>query len=74
MATDKIQQMINFIESEAREKANEIDLQANEEFAIEKQNLVEDAKRKIRADYELKEKNVEVQRQVYVFHIYIYIS
>lgn len=60
----KIKQMINFIESEAQEKANEIKVQANEEFAIEKQNLVEAAKRKIRDEYEKKEKLVEVEKKM----------
>lgn len=60
----KIKQMINFIESEAQEKANEIKVQANEEFAIEKQNLVEAAKKKIREEYEKKEKQVEVEKKM----------
>jgi len=60
----KIKQMINFIESEAQEKANEIKVQANEEFAIEKQNLVEAAKKKIREEYEKKEKQVEVEKKI----------
>ena len=62
----KIKQMINFIESEATEKAREIEVQANEEFAIEKQNLVEAAKKKIREEYEKKEKDVEVEKKMYV--------
>ncbi len=61
---NKIKQMINFIESEAQEKANEIKVQANEEFAIEKQNLVEAAKKKIRSEYEKKEKQVEVEKKM----------
>lgn len=56
--------MINFIESEAQEKANEIKVQANEEFAIEKQNLVEAAKKKIREEYEKKEKAVDVEKKI----------
>ncbi len=63
----KIKQMINFIEGEAQEKANEIKVQANEEFAIEKQNLVEVAKKKIREEYEKKEKAVDVEKKMYIY-------
>lgn len=59
----KIRQMVNFIESEAKEKANEIDIEASEEFTIEKQQLVEEGKKRIRYQYELKEKNVKVEKQ-----------
>jgi V-type H+-transporting ATPase subunit E len=61
---DKIQQMIMFIQSEAREKANEIGVQADEEAAIEKLNLIENAKKKIRADYEKKERQVEIDKKM----------
>ncbi len=61
---DKIQQMIGFIMNEAREKANEIAVQADEEAAIEKLNLIENAKKKIRADYEKKERQVEIDKKM----------
>ncbi len=64
---DKIQQMINFIENEAKEKANEIAVQAEEQFAIEKQNLVDQAKRKIKETYDQKEKQVEIDKQMFHF-------
>lgn len=66
----KIKQMINFIEGEAQEKANEIKVQSNEEFAIEKQNLVEVAKKKIREEYEKKEKAVDVEKKMYIYILY----
>lgn len=61
---DKISQMVKFIESEAKEKANEIDVQTNEECASLKQTRVQEEKKRIRADYELKEKQVEVEKQM----------
>eukprot|EP00695_Tsukubamonas_globosa_P002110 TRINITY_DN320_c0_g1_i3.p1 TRINITY_DN320_c0_g1~~TRINITY_DN320_c0_g1_i3.p1 ORF type:complete len:244 (-),score=135.32 TRINITY_DN320_c0_g1_i3:115-774(-) len=60
----QINQMISFIEVEAREKAKEIETAANEDFTIEKQRLVEAEKLKIRKDYERKEKQVEVQKKI----------
>ncbi|EFC40482.1 predicted protein [Naegleria gruberi] len=56
--------MINFIKSEAKEKADEIELQTREDFAIEKQNLVEDGKKKIREDYNKKEQQVIIKKKI----------
>lgn len=61
----QILQMINFIESEAREKANEINVQTDEDFAVEKQNLVDEAKKKIREEFKRKEKQVTVQKKMF---------
>ena len=41
-----------------------IDFQADEEFNIEKGRLVEQEKQKIRAFYEKKEKNAELQKKM----------
>ncbi|CAA6654577.1 unnamed protein product [Spirodela intermedia] len=60
----QIQQMVQFIRQEAEEKANEISVSAEEEFNIEKLQLVEAEKRKIRQEYERKEKQVEVRRKI----------
>merc|ERR1712113_1162927 len=60
----QILQMVQFIHQEAQEKAQEIRLKANEEFNIEKLRMVEAEKAKIRADYERKEKQVEVQKRI----------
>ena len=57
-------QMVQFIHQEAKEKAMEIKLKADEEFNIEKLRMVEGEKQKIRAEYERKEKNVEVQKRI----------
>ena len=56
--------MVQFIHQEAREKAAEIKLKTDEEFNIEKLRMVEAEKQKIRAEYERKEKQVEVQKRI----------
>ncbi|KAL1293375.1 hypothetical protein HN51_054012 [Arachis hypogaea] len=60
----QIQQMVNFIRQEAEEKANEISVSAEEEFNIEKLQLVEAEKKKIRQEYERKQKQVEVRKKI----------
>jgi len=57
-------QMVQFIHQEAKEKASEIKLKTDEEFNIEKLRMVEAEKQKIRAAYEVKEKQVEVQKRI----------
>jgi V-type H+-transporting ATPase subunit E len=65
MSEDKqIQSMIDFIEREAKEKAEELDQSAQEEYDVEKMRLVEAEKNKIRAATENKKKQVEVERRV----------
>ena len=59
-------QMVQFIHQEAREKAAEIKLKTDEEFNIEKLRMVEAEKQKIRAEYERKEKQVEVTKRMCV--------
>ncbi|TQE08453.1 hypothetical protein C1H46_005928 [Malus baccata] len=61
----QIQQMVRFIRQEAEEKANEISVSAEEEFNIEKLQLVEAEKKKIRQEYEKKEKQVDVRKKMY---------
>lgn len=56
--------MVRFIRQEAEEKANEIAVSAEEEFNIEKLQLVEAEKKKIRQEYEKKEKQVEVRKKI----------
>jgi len=60
----QIQQMVRFIRQEAEEKANEIAVSAEEEFNIEKLQIVEAEKRKIRQEYERKEKQTETRRKI----------
>ena len=58
--------MKSFIEREAREKVDEINAKAEEEFNIEKARLVQQEKLKIMSYYERKEKQVELQRKMWV--------
>ncbi|KAK4744260.1 hypothetical protein SAY87_010572 [Trapa incisa] len=60
----QIQQMIQFIRQEAEEKANEISVSAEEEFNIEKMQIVDSEKKKIRQEYERKAKQVEVRKKI----------
>uniref|UniRef100_A0A7N0RBG7 Uncharacterized protein n=1 Tax=Kalanchoe fedtschenkoi TaxID=63787 RepID=A0A7N0RBG7_KALFE len=60
----QIEQMVKFIRQEAEEKANEISVSAEEEFNIDKLQLVEAEKKKIRQEYERKEKQVEVRKKI----------
>jgi V-type H+-transporting ATPase subunit E len=56
--------MVQFIKQEAEEKANEIRVAAEEEFNIEKLQMVETEKQKIRKEYERKESQVEVKKKI----------
>ncbi|GLJ26182.1 hypothetical protein SUGI_0502220 [Cryptomeria japonica] len=60
----QIQQMVHFIRQEAEEKANEIAVSAEEEFNVEKLQLVKIEKDKIKQEYERKEKQVEVRKKI----------
>lgn len=60
----QIQHMMAFIEQEANEKADEIDSKAEEEFNLQKGQLVTDARQKINEEYEKREKQVELQRKI----------
>ncbi|KAJ3694590.1 hypothetical protein LUZ60_010070 [Juncus effusus] len=62
--TKQIGQMVAFIKQEAEEKASEIGVSAEEEFNIEKLQLVEAEKKKIRQEYEKKEKQVEIKKKI----------
>jgi V-type H+-transporting ATPase subunit E len=60
----QIQHMMAFIDQEAREKAEEIEAKAEEEFQIEKGRLVQQQRLKIMDYYERKEKNLELQKKI----------
>ncbi|KAK6935483.1 V-type ATPase subunit E, partial [Dillenia turbinata] len=60
----QIEQMVRFIRQEAEEKANEISVAAEEEFNIEKLQLIEAEKKKIRQEYERKQKQVEIRKKI----------
>lgn len=53
-----------FIKQEAQEKAREIKVKADEEFAIEKAKLVKQEQAAIDAQYEKKSKGVEVAQKM----------
>jgi V-type H+-transporting ATPase subunit E len=63
-AERQIQQMVNFILNEAKDKAEEIEAKALEDFNIEKLKLVQQMKDKIRGEYSRKAKQVETQRAI----------
>ena len=63
-AQRQIQQMVNFILNEAKDKAEEIDAKAMEDFNIEKLKLIQQMKDKVRKEYSLKAKKVETQRAI----------
>ncbi|EPY30585.1 V-type H+-transporting ATPase subunit E [Strigomonas culicis] len=60
----QIQSMIDFIEREAQEKAEELDAAAQEEYDVERMRLVEAEKDKIRANAEKKKTQADVDRRV----------
>lgn len=60
----QIEHMMAFIEQEAKEKVEEIDAKAEEEFNIEKGRLVQQERLKIMNFYEKKEKQVELQKKI----------
>lgn len=60
----QIQQMVSFIHQEAEDKAREIRAKAEEDFTIRKLSAVEAAREKIRAEYERRTKQIEVNRKI----------
>lgn len=56
--------MVAFIQQEAKEKAEEINVKAEEEFNIEKGRIVQQEKLKIRQTYERKEKQFETEKKI----------
>lgn len=60
----QIHQMVAFIKQEAEEKASEIRVTADEEFNIEKLQMVEEERRRIKKEYERKESQAEVREKI----------
>ena len=58
--------MVKFILNEAKDKAQEIEARALEDFNIEKLKLVQQMKDKIRQEFDKKAKKLEVQRSMCV--------
>jgi len=60
----QIVQMTQFILNEAKDKAEEIDTKALQEFSVEKLKVVNSSKEKIQQDYARKAKQVETQAAI----------
>lgn len=60
----ELKKMVAFIKQEALEKAREIEIKADEEFAIEKSKLVRQETQAIDAQYERKFKQAELSQQI----------
>ncbi|KAI0777728.1 ATPase V1/A1 complex subunit E [Trametes elegans] len=60
----EMNKMVAFIKQEALEKAREIKVKADEEFAIEKAKLVKQEQQAIDAQYEKKRKSAEVAQKI----------
>merc|ERR1719357_220111 len=63
-AQRQIRQMVNFILNEAKDKAEEIEARALEEFNIEKLKVVQQMKDKIRQEMQKKIKAAETKRAI----------
>ncbi|KAJ7349465.1 ATPase V1/A1 complex subunit E [Mycena albidolilacea] len=61
---NEMNKMVAFIRQEAMEKAREIRVKADEEFAIEKAKLVKQEQQAIDAQYEKKRKGAEVAQKI----------
>jgi V-type H+-transporting ATPase subunit E len=61
---NEMNKMVAFIKQEALEKAREIRVKADEEFAIEKARLVKQEQHAIDAQYEKKRKGAEVAQKI----------
>jgi len=62
----ELKKMVAFIRQEATEKAHEIQVKADEEFAIEKARIVHQAAGDIETSYDKKKKHVEVEQKMCV--------
>jgi len=60
----RIKQMINFILQEAREKADEISMKADEEFQIEKGRILNPERVRIKQEYDKKFKQMQVEQRI----------
>jgi len=63
-AKAQVTHMRDFILHEAREKADEIDAKAEQDYTVEKQRLVEDEKLRIKREYDRKKSNVELETKI----------
>merc|ERR1712167_314687 len=66
MSVDKqIENMVSFIQQEAREKAMEITVKAEEEASIEKNTMIRKGQDKISEHYAKLAKQTDIKRQIY---------
>ena len=65
-ASQQVQHMRDFIIHEAKEKADEIDAKAEQDYTVETMRLVEEEKRRIQKDIKRREDNVELESKMYV--------
>jgi len=63
-ASSQVTQMREFILNEAKDKAEEIDAKALQEFSIEKFKVVSQAKEKIKQDFVRKQKQLDTQAAI----------
>merc|ERR1719220_2018207 len=63
-AKKRITQMINFILQEAREKADEIRMKADEEFQIEKGRILNPERLKLNQEFDRKFKELEIKQKI----------
>jgi V-type H+-transporting ATPase subunit E len=63
-AMSQVAQMTEFITNEAKDKAEEIDAKALQEFSIEKFRILNQSKEKLRQDFQRKAKQQETQRAI----------
>ena len=64
----ELKKMVSFIRQEAVEKAHEIQVKADEEFAIEKARIVRQEAQAIDEAFERKKKNVERAQKIAKSH------
>lgn len=63
----ELKKMVAFIRQEAVEKAREIQVKADEEFAIEKAKIVRQESMNLDTQFDKKKKQVEVSQKMYVY-------
>lgn len=60
----QIQQLVDFIKLEAREKATEIRVKTEHDFNVERQKTVQAAKRKMEQEFARREKELEMRHRM----------
>lgn len=65
----QIQQMVEFIKQEANEKAEELREKTEQEFNIQKLELIEQAKLNIREEYRHKQAELVARQKMYLLHV-----